>query len=207
MALVCLTNGCAEKQNNSQGTVSNELSGPTIVFLDLDSLLLGYDFYKDKRTELEDQAKQADKILQGKIEAFQKRFQRFQQEVVDIQQRANAIAPVEMRKLEEKYAQQQQNLAKEEEALMKQREANAYDLEGKLLEAQKTLQSELDTYLEKISKERNYDYVLMKGSTGSVMYGKATLDITQETIEALNKIYNAGGVSDDATVQDSTVQK
>ena len=93
--------------------------------------------------------------------------------------------------MEEKFGQQQQNLAKEEESLMKQRDNAAIELEGKLLETQKDLQKKIDDYLDKLAEEKGYDLVLMKGSTGSVMYGKATLDITEETVKRLNEEYEA----------------
>ena len=110
---------------------------------------------------------------------------------MEIQQKANTIAPVELKKLEEKFAAQQQNLAKEEEALMKQRENSAMDLEKKLLETQKDLQEKLDLYLAKVAEQKGYEFVLMKGSGGSVMFGKNSLDITIETVDELNKEYES----------------
>ncbi len=167
------------------------VSNPKIVFVDIDTLLSKYNLYIDKKTELENQSKAAEKSLAGKIEAFQKRAAKFQNEVMEIQQKANTIAPVELKKLEEKFAAQQQNLAKEEEALMKQRENSAMDLEKKLLETQKDLQEKLDLYLAKVAEQKGYEFVLMKGSGGSVMFGKNSLDITIETVDELNKEYES----------------
>lgn len=192
LASVCglLFTSCNEKPAPAVTEVSAPKS-EKIVFINIDTLLGQYNLYLDKKTELEDQSKTAEKALAGKIEAFQRRLAKFQQEIVDIQQKANTIAPIELKKMEEKYAQQQQNLAKEEESLMKQRDNAALDLDKKLQETQKDLQDKIDIYLDKIAEEKGYDLVLMKGTTGSVMYGRKTLDITAETVKTLNEEYAA----------------
>ncbi len=174
----------------SDSTATTPMSDK-IVFIDIDTLLSKYNLYLDKKSELEAQSKTAEKALSGKIEAFQRRLAKFQQEVAEIQQKANTIAPIELKKMEEKYAQQQQNLAKEEESLMKQRDNAAMDLDKQLQATQKNLQEKIDVFLDKIAEEKGYDLVLMKGSSGSVMYGRATLDITQETVTRLNEEYGA----------------
>ncbi|MCZ2338321.1 MAG: OmpH family outer membrane protein [Chitinophagales bacterium] len=158
------------------------ISGDKIVYIDIDTLLNKYELYLDKKAALEEQSKAAEKSLSGKIEAFQRKMAKFQQEIANIQQNAASYAPVELKKLEEKYAQQQMNLAKEEESLMKQRDNAAMDLESKLQETQKDLQNKIDEYLEKVAETKGYDYVLMKGVGGSVMFGRKALDITQETL-------------------------
>jgi len=181
----------AATETTPAASTSSETGADKIVFIDIDTLLSRYNLYLDKKSELEGQSKTAEKALAGKIEAFQKRLGKFQQDVVEIQQKANTIAPIELKKMEEKFSQQQQNLAKEEESLMKQRDNAAVELEGKLLETQKDLQKKIDDYLDKLAEEKGYDLVLMKGSTGSVMFGKATLDITDETVKRLNEEYEA----------------
>ncbi|MFZ1750219.1 MAG: OmpH family outer membrane protein [Saprospiraceae bacterium] len=182
---------CKKTATGNVGTSAetDSTSSHKIVFINIDTLLLKYDLYTDKKAELEGQSKTAEKALSGKIEAFQSRLGKFQKEVSEIQQKANTIAPIELKKMEEKYAQQQQNLAKEEESLMKQRDNAALDLDKKLQETQKDLQGKIDEYLSKIAEEKGYDLVLMKGAGGSVMYGRATLDITMETIKRLNDEY------------------
>jgi outer membrane protein len=185
---------CKEKSGiNVSDSPAGERSAesPRIVFLNIDTLLANYDLYLDRKAELEEQAKSAEKTLAGKIEAFQRRIGKFQQEVAEIQQKANTIAPIELKKLEEKYAQQQQNLGKEEESLMKQRENAAMELDKKLGETQKDLQDKIDVYLAKIADEKGFDMVLMKGAGGSVMFGKSSIDITKDVVKALNDEYKA----------------
>ncbi len=179
-------------QSTNQTVTSDGATGSTsIVFINIDTLLSKYLLYQDKKAELEGESKTAEKALAGKIEAFKQRLGKFQQEVSEIQQKANTIAPVDLKKMEEKYALQQQNLAKEEESLMKQRDNAAMDLDKKLQETQKDLQKKIDDYLIKIAETKGYDLVLMKGTNGSVMYGKSHIDITEETVNQLNEEYKA----------------
>lgn len=196
IALPCLFllvafNAC--KQAGAPATAGTATpSSLKVVYIDIDTLISQYDLYKERKAELEAQSKTAEQALSGKIEAFQRRVGKFQQDLAQIQQNADKIAPVELRKMEEKYGQQQQNLAREEESLMKQRDNAAMDLDKKLQETQKDIQKKIDEYLAKIAKEKQYDLVLMKGAGGSVMYGNSALDITSETIQSLNEEYAAG---------------
>lgn len=194
VSLVFFTSCNTPSGNNASVATTMDNTKSTndrIVFIDIDSLLSKYNLYVDKKAELEGESKTAEKALAGKIEAFRKRSAKFQQEVMEIQQKANTIAPIELKKMEEKYALQQQNLANEEEALMKQRDNAAMDLDKKLQETQKDLQNKIDDFLDKVAAEKGYDLVLMKGSTGSVMFGKNTLDITEDTVTRLNEEYAA----------------
>jgi len=74
---------------------------------------------------------------------------------------------------------------------MKQRDNAAMELDKKLQETQKDLQDKIDDYLAKIAEEKGYDFVLMRGAGGSVMFGRKALDITQETLRVLNEEYAA----------------
>lgn len=162
-----------------------------IVFINIDTLLSKYNLYLDKKTDLEAQSKVAEKSLAGKLEAFKRRAAIFQQEIAEIQQKANTIAPVELKRIEERYGRQQQDLLREEESLMKQRDNAALDLDKQLQATQKDLQNKIDDFLSKVAEEKGYDLVLMKGSTGSVMYGRKTIDITDDTVKRLNEEYAA----------------
>lgn len=160
-----------------------------IVFIDLDTLLAKYDLYNESKASIEAKASVAEKEIGKKLESFQKKVETFQKEVMQIQQNADNIAPVELQKLSDKYARQQKDLENEEQSLLKQREEAARALETNLAELQAELKKSIDEYLEKIAKERGYDFILSKGSVGGVLYGNKNLDITREVIDAINKEY------------------
>lgn len=178
------------QQSEQVTTNSNSDQVSRIVYIDIDTLLNRYELYKDRKASLEEQSKAAENSLGSKIEAFQKRVAKLQQEFGQAQQNAANIAPIDLKKLEDKFVQQQQNLAKEEESLMKQRDNAARDLDSKLQELQIDLQEKIDQHLDKVAEEKGYDFVLMRGSGGSVMYGRKSLDITEETLTVLNDEYS-----------------
>lgn len=178
---------CGKNAPTSTPTSSSVNTSSKIVFVNVDSLLQGYDLYKEQKKILEDESSATEKSLSSKIEAFQKRSMKFQREVYETQQKAANIAPIELKALEEKYNAQGENLAKEEQALMKQRDEAAMGLDKKLTDLQIKLINNIDTYLEKLATEKGYDYILRKGDIGGVMFGKKEYDITADAIKGLNE--------------------
>ncbi|MEY4903462.1 MAG: hypothetical protein RLZZ292_1277 [Bacteroidota bacterium] len=181
------------KKNDAAAPLVNptpvQTNGGKVVYVNIDTLLEKYNLYQDNKKQLEGDSKKAEQGISGKLESFQRRVADFQRKVYETQQRAQDIAPVELKRLETEFGEQQRKLSEEEASLGKQRDNAAVELDKKLQELQKNLKSKIDTYLEKISAERGYDYVLIKGSTGSVLYGNKALDITNETVLAINAEY------------------
>lgn len=180
---------CKQTDQGSASTTPASTSGGKIVFINLDSLLENYDLYTESRTLLEAESRVAESSIASKLETFQKRAYDFQRRVQEVQQSANNLAPVQLQALEKKFAAEQQKLAQEEQDLVAKRENAARGLEGKLVELQKNLKNKIDTHLEKISSERGYDFVLIKGNNAGVLYGNKAMDITEQTTKELNDLY------------------
>jgi outer membrane protein len=180
---------CQKSQPATVMTNPSQAMGGKIVYVNLDTLLEKYDLYKDNRKQLEEESKKAESSLAARYEGFQKRAADFQRQVMEIQQRAQDIAPKDLQAKEAEFGEKQRKLGEEEQAIMKQRENSAVELDKKIIELQKNLKNKIDAYLEKISAERGYDYVLIKGNGGGVLFGNKALDITNETIVAINEAY------------------
>ena len=183
---------CKEKSNVG-GTAATGSMESKVVFINLDTLLEKYTLYQESKTTLEDESRKADQALAGKLETFQKRAYDFQQRVYQTQQRAAELAPVQLQALEQKFAAEQQKLAKEEADLGQKRDNAARELQDKLVDLQTILKNKIDEHLEKIAAERAYDYVLIKGNGGGVLFGKASLDITEQTVKELNELHESSG--------------
>ncbi len=191
-ALVVSTLLLVQCKKNTPAVTFNpsQTNGGKIVFVDLDTLYTKYQMYIDSKQQLEDDYKKAESSIGGKFEVFQKKAADFQRKVMEIQQRAQDIAPVELKKLESDFGAQQKRLAEEETALNKQRDEALGGLDKKIQELQQQIKTKIDQYLEKIAAERGYDYVIVKSSLqGGILYGNKNLDITEETIKALNENY------------------
>jgi outer membrane protein len=193
------------KPSNSESVASNSVKsgdGPSIVYINLDSLLEKYDLYTESRTLLEEESRIAEQSIASRLETFQKRAYDFQRRVAETQQKADQLAPVQLQALEQKFAAEQQKLAKEEQDLVAKRDNAARGLEGKLIELQKNLKDKIDTHLEKISAERGYDYVLIKGNNAGVLYGNKSLDITEQTVKELNELYKQSNENPESIVNE-----
>jgi outer membrane protein len=159
------------------------------VWVNIDTLINQYDLTKDQRDSLTKVAEKAERSFSVKAESFQKRYMATQKEVYDIQQRAQTIPPVEMQALEAKFKAKVDALSKEEAQLNEQRARANDELNKRLADVDKDLVGRINSYLEKISKEKGYDYILMKGGGGGVLYGNKDLDVTAEIVTALNAEY------------------
>lgn len=198
VALFCLVMinivSCKKEEKAAALPTAGEVTpvaGVKIVYVNIDSLLEGYDLYQEQKKTLQTQSSTAEKTIASKIEAFQKRLAKFQRDVYETQQKAQNIPPVELKALEQKFAAQQDNLATEEQSLMKQRDEAAMALDKSLNDLQAKLKSNIDNYLAKVAAEKGYDYVLIKGSAGGVLFGKEELDITKAAIAAMNEEHAA----------------
>jgi outer membrane protein len=185
---------CDQKQqptDNATNTNTSQTNGlnTRIVFVNQDTLLERYDLYKENKVELEEQSLKAQNSISSKLEGFQKKVEKFQQKVYEIQQKASTIAPVELQRLEQQFAKEQEALAKEEQRLVQQRDNSAMELEKKIIDLQANLKNKIDTYLEEVAAEKSYDFVLIKGTGGGVLYGNDKLDITDDVVAILNERY------------------
>src|SRR3546814_13782067 len=99
---------------NQQGTTpasvsstgdSTQVGTPQIVYVNVDTLLEKYEYFKDIRTKLEEKAKKAQADLQSRSNAFQR-------EVADYQQNAATMSASDRQSTEERLARKQDELAR-----------------------------------------------------------------------------------------------
>jgi outer membrane protein len=148
---------------------------PKIAYVNSDTLLENYDFFKDKRAELEEKAQklQADyenraKGLQGEITAFQRN--------------AGTMTMNQARALEEDLMKKQQNLMQYQQNLSNQ-------LMQDEAKVQEELYDKVADYLEEYGTDQNFKVVLTYTKNSGVLYADDSLDITKTVVEGLNKRY------------------
>src|SRR5690606_18705245 len=99
---------------NQQGTTpasvsstgdSTQAGAEKIVYVNVDTLLEKYEYFKDIRTKLEEKAKKAQADLQSRSNAFQR-------EVADDQQKAPTMSAYDRKSTEERFARKQDELAR-----------------------------------------------------------------------------------------------
>ncbi len=166
-------NGSAETAQSSGSSVSGGM--PKIAYVNSDTLLQNYDFFKDKRAELEEKAQklQADyenraKGLQGEITAFQRN--------------AGTMTMNQARALEEDLMKKQQNLMQYQQNLSNQ-------LMQDEAKVQEELYDKVAEFLEEYGTDENFKVVLTYTKNSGVLYADDSLDITKTVVENLNQRY------------------
>ncbi|WP_240676017.1 OmpH family outer membrane protein [Botryobacter ruber] len=150
----------------------------SIVYINSDTLLTKYEYFKDVNERLKAKAEKTEKGLRNEAEAFQKEVARYQQTGGGMtnEQRANT---------EERLAQKQQMLQ-----MKSQNAGNQMAKEES--EEMKKLYDRVEDYLKKYSDEKGYKMVLTYSRGNSaILYSDSTLDVTSDVVKGLNEEYTA----------------
>jgi len=147
-----------------------------IVFVNQDSLLTKYDYYKDLKNKFEKKTKDAQSDLQSKQQAYQR-------EVTQYQQSAGSLSADQRKSTEERLGRKGQELQ------AYQQNAGGALQNEQAVETEK-LYDKVAGYLKTYSKEKGYKMVLTfsKGNS-AILFADESLDITSEVIKGLNAEY------------------
>ena len=147
-----------------------------IVFVNSDSLLTKYDYFKDmsKRLEAKGKAAQSDLVNKG---------QAFQREVAEYQKAAATMAA------DARQATEQRLQRKQQELQAYQQNAGA-QVQNEQAGEQAKLYEKVAEFLKVYAKDKGYKMVMtyQKGNSG-ILYGDASLDITSDVVKKLNEAY------------------
>lgn len=176
--LASCANGGSEKVTSSGSDTSQVASEAElkIAYVNTDTLLDQYEYFKEIRTTLEDKAKKAQSDLQSRSMAFQR-------EVAEYQEKAATMSASDRQSTEERLARKQDELGRH------QQNASASLAQDEADQNQK-LYSKIAEYLKKHANEKGYKFVLSYSSlSSSVLFADESLDITTEVLTALNEEY------------------
>jgi outer membrane protein len=176
LAFAAITLAACNKEGN---TGSSTQSAGRIVYVNTDTLLNNYEFYKDvvkefekKRFELENDISKKGQSFQNKVALFQKRIQ------------AGGMSQSQAETT-------QQQLQKEEQDIMMYRDNAAASLGQEQASKTDEMLSNIQDYLGKYNAGDKYDMVIGYSKGGGVLYAKENLDITAEVLKGLNEEYAA----------------
>lgn len=167
-------NKSASGRDSSTVKINTETIEP-IVYVDSDSLLSKYDYYKDVKGQMEEKGKklQADVELKGRS---------FQSEVQAYQKNAVNLTPDEKKSTEARLGRKQQELQSYQQTLSQQ-------LGQEEQEINKKLYDKVQLYLKDYCKKNSHKMVLMYSKGGNLLYGDKSLDVTVEVVKGLNELY------------------
>jgi outer membrane protein len=148
-----------------------------IVYVNSDTLLKRYDYFKDMSKRLEDKGKAAQSDLQSKGLAYQR-------EVADYQKNAQTMSADQRQSTEQRLARKQQELQAYSQ------NANAAFQNESASENQK-LYDKIADFVKQYAKEKGYKMVLtFSKANPTVLYGDPSLDVTADVVKRLNDAYS-----------------
>lgn len=165
-----------ESKNAATTTPSSASASESIVYVNSDSLLNNYEYFKEVKDKFQEKSKKAQSDLTAKGTAFQR-------EVADYQKNAGTLSADQRANTEERLARKQQELA-----TYNQNAGNALANE-EAVENEK-LYNKVAEFLKIYAKSKGYKIVLTYSkSNPTVLYADESLDVTKAVVEGLNAEY------------------
>ena len=180
IALVSVITACGNKEAKTNSTadktattVSNE---EKIVYVNSDSLLTKYEYFKDLKSKMESKGKNAEADLVAKQQAFQREVQQYQSQ-------QNTLAA-------EQRAATEQRLARKQQELQAYQQNAGSALQNEQAKEQELLYDKVAEYLKTYAKSKGYKMVLTysKGNS-AILFADESLDVTSAVIVGLNQAY------------------
>ncbi|RZJ81515.1 MAG: OmpH family outer membrane protein [Flavobacterium sp.] len=147
-----------------------------IVYVNSDSLLTKYEYFKDLKVKMETKGKAAEGDLVSKQQAFQREVQQYQQ------QQATLAA--------DQRAATEQRLARKQQELQAYQQNAGAALQNEQAKEQEALYNKVADYLKGYAKTKGYKMVLTyaKGNS-AILFADESLDVTTEVLKGLNEAY------------------
>ena len=158
-----------------QSAPAATLPAGSIVYVNSDSLLDAYDFYKSKKSAFESSQKKMQTELKSASD-------KLQQDVMDYQQQAGAMTENQRIEKEEQFAKRQQQLMQRKDELLDK-------LDEEQSKGSEELYDRLNAFLKKYNRDKNYMYVLGYQKGGGILMANDSLNITADVIKGLNEEY------------------
>ncbi len=178
IAITAIMISCNKEQPKSTSTTTStsDIKTEQIVFVNSDSLLNNYEYFKSVKEKFQEKSKKAQADLTSKGTAFQR-------EVAAYQQNAANLSADQRATTEERLARKQQELA-----AYNQNAGNA--LANEEAAENEKLYNRVSEFLEKWAKTKGYKMVLTYSKTNpTVLYADKSLDVTKEVVSGLNDEY------------------
>lgn len=168
---------CNKEQPKTESTtVEKSNKSELIVYVNSDSLLNNYEYFKAVKDQFQEKSKKAQSDLTAKGSAFQR-------EVAAYQQSAASLSADQRANTEQRLARKQQELA-----TYNQNAGNALANE-EAVENEK-LYNKVSDFLKGFAKTKGYKMVLTYSKANpTVLYADESLDVTKEVLAGLNGEY------------------
>ncbi len=168
------------------GGTSGHTGDLKLAYINSDSVLKYYDYFKVSREKLEAKGKQMDTDFRNRAQGLQREINSYQNTVAN-------LTIGQARALEEDLTKKQQNLRVYQESL-------AQELSIEEAKLNQELYQKITTYLKDYGTQNGIQIVFKFDPSSDLLFVGDSLDITKEIISGLNESYqNAGTVKSDTT--------
>lgn len=179
LALAAVLFSCNKEQPKTASTPATTVTdtkGEAIVFVNQDSLLTNYEYFKSIKAAFEAKSRKAQVDLNAKGTAFQR-------EAAAYQQTAPTLSAEQRASTEERLARKQQELS-----AYNQNASNA--LANDEAKENEKLYNKVAEFLKQHAKSKGYKLVLTYSKANpTVLFGDESLDVTKEVVSGLNEEY------------------
>lgn len=180
IAVAAMAVACNQKPQVSTTTAATttpaESAKAEIVYVNSDSLLSKYDYFKDMSSRLEDKGKKAQVDVSSKGQAFQR-------EVAEYQKGATALSADQRAATEQRLARKQQELQTYNQNASAQIQQEQAAENGKLYD-------KIADFLKGYAKEKGYKLILTYSKANpTVLFGDESLNVTNDVVKNLNDNY------------------
>lgn len=147
-----------------------------IAYVDLDSIEAHYDYFKQKREELEKKREALDYNLNST-------FQRIETDRMNFIKRGSAVTPQEQQQFQQEYAQRMTTL--ENQKVKAQQE-----IEKVTMMTMDEMKNKINAFISEYNKTRGYTYIIATSSNSNMLFYKdTTFNITSDVLKGLNAAY------------------
>jgi outer membrane protein len=164
------------KTSDKSGATATTATAGSIVYVNQDSLLSKYDYFKDMSKRLEEKGKSAQSDVGSRQQALQR-------EGAEYQRSANTLSA-------DQRASTEQRLQREAQEFQQYQQNAAAQFQNEQADEQKKLYEKVAAFIKDYAKEKGYKMVLtfQKGNT-TMWYGDPGLDVTADVVKRLNDTY------------------
>jgi outer membrane protein len=167
---------CNKTKPTEKQAVKNVANNELIVFVNSDSLLNKYEYFKDMTKRLQDKENAAKNDLGS-------RGQDLQREIAEYQKNANTMPADQRQKTE-------QHLQREQQDLQGYQQNASAALQNDQATENTKLYDKISDFIKGYAKEKGYKLVLtFSKANPTVLYGDPTLDVTADVTKRLNDLY------------------
>jgi outer membrane protein len=177
--------GCQNKQAaagsaaDETGEVSTEkYSGEVrIAYINVDSLIAGYNLAIDLQTAFRTKAEKADKELTTKASRWEK-------EMMDAQEKVQKglVTRSQAAELEERLGRQQQEIVGSRDTMLSELAEEEQVMNNRIFYA-------ITDYLKEFNADYKYSMIISTSGSGPILHADPGMDITAEVLKALNEDY------------------